>query len=62
MLQRFKQLCPTIEIVVMAKPDMIREMVKAVKAGASDYLTLPLDPDEIQLVTEDIRAGNDSYR
>ena len=57
MLQRFKQLCPTVEIVVMAKPDMIREMVKAVKAGASDYLTLPLDPDEIQLVTEDIRES-----
>lgn len=53
-LQRFKQLCPTIEIVVMARPDMIREMVKAVKAGASDYLTHPLDPDEIQLVTEEI--------
>lgn len=53
-LQRFKQLCPTIEIVVMARPDMIREMVKAVKAGASDYLTHPLDPDEIQLVTEGI--------
>jgi DNA-binding NtrC family response regulator len=56
-LQRFKQLCPTIEIVVMARPDMIREMVKAVKAGASDYLTHPLDPDEIQLVTEDIRES-----
>jgi DNA-binding NtrC family response regulator len=54
MLQRFKQLCPTVEIVVMARPDMIREMVKAVKAGASDYLTHPLDQDEIQLVTEDI--------
>lgn len=52
--QRFKQLCPTIEIIVMAKPDMIREMVKAVKAGASDYLTYPLDSDEIQLVTESI--------
>ncbi len=53
-LQRFKQLCPTIEIIVMARPDMIREMVKTVKAGASDYLTHPLDPDEIQLVTESI--------
>ncbi len=56
-LQKFKQLCPTIDIVVMARPDMIRETVKAVKAGASDYLTLPLDPDEIQLVTEDIRES-----
>ena len=56
-LQQFKRLCPTIDIVVMARPDMIRETVKAVKAGASDYLTLPLDPDEIQLVTEDIRES-----
>jgi DNA-binding NtrC family response regulator len=56
-LQGFKQLCSTIDIVVMARPDMIRETVKAVKAGASDYLTLPLDPDEIQLVTEDIRES-----
>jgi DNA-binding NtrC family response regulator len=53
-LQKFKQLCPTIEIIVMARPDMIREMVKTVKAGASDYLTHPLDSDEIQLVTESI--------
>jgi DNA-binding NtrC family response regulator len=53
-LQKFKQLCPTIEIIVMARPDMIREMVKTVKAGASDYLTHRLDSDEIQLVTESI--------
>ena len=53
-LQPLKQLCPTIEIVVMASSDMIREVVKVVKAGASDYLTYPLDPDEVQLVTEAI--------
>jgi len=53
-LQRFKQLCPSIEIIVMSSPGLIREMVKAVKTGASDYLTHPLDPDEIQLVAEAI--------
>ncbi len=53
-LQQFKKLCPAIEIVVLAEPGMIREMVKAVKAGASDYLICPLDPGEIQLVTESI--------
>jgi len=53
-LQRFKRLCPSIEIIVMSGPDFIREMVKAVKTGASDYLTHPLDPDEIQLVAEAI--------
>ncbi len=53
-LQPLKQLWPTIEIIVMASSDMIREVVKVVKAGASDYLTYPLDPDEVQLVTEAI--------
>ena len=53
-LQPFKELCPTIEIVVMAGSDMIREVVKFVKAGATDYLTFPLDPEEVQLVSEEI--------
>ncbi|MBU0986906.1 MAG: sigma-54 dependent transcriptional regulator [Proteobacteria bacterium] len=56
-LQLFKQLYPTIEIVVMSGPDMIREVVKAVKAGASDYLSYPLDPTEVRLVTETINES-----
>ena len=53
-LRPLKQLYPTIEIIVMASSDMTREVVKFVKAGASDYLTYPLDPEEVQLVTEEM--------
>lgn len=56
-LQPFKLLYPSIEIVVMSDQDMIREMVKAVKAGASDYLTYPIDPDEVRLVAETINES-----
>jgi DNA-binding NtrC family response regulator len=33
---------------------MIRKAVKAVKAGAGDYLTYPIDPAEIKYVTESL--------
>jgi DNA-binding NtrC family response regulator len=33
---------------------MIREAVMAVKAGASDYLTYPITPDEVKHVTESL--------
>ena len=53
-LQPFWHLYPTIEIIVMSSQELIREAVKAVKAGASDYLTYPLDPDETKYVIETI--------
>lgn len=53
-LAPFKEHYPTIEIVIMASQDMIRQVVKLVKAGASDYLTYPIVPDEVRLVTESI--------
>jgi DNA-binding NtrC family response regulator len=53
-LAEFKRHSPTIEIVILAAPDMIRQVVKIVKSGASDYLTYPITPDEVQLVTDSI--------
>ncbi|RJP25466.1 MAG: sigma-54-dependent Fis family transcriptional regulator [Candidatus Abyssobacteria bacterium SURF_5] len=53
-LQPFWHLYPTVEIVVMTRPEMIREAVMAVKAGASNYLTYPLNPDEVKYVIESI--------
>jgi DNA-binding NtrC family response regulator len=53
-LQVFWQVAPALEIVVISPPDMIREAVMAVKAGASNYLTTPLDPHEVKYVTESI--------
>jgi DNA-binding NtrC family response regulator len=51
-LQYYWQIYPTIEIIVMASQEKIREAVMAVKSGASNYLTYPLNPDEIKYVTE----------
>ncbi len=45
---------PDVEIIVMSPPESIREAVMAVKAGASNYLNYPLDPDEVKYVTDSI--------
>ncbi len=53
-LQSFWQVYPTIEIVVMSQVDMIREAVMAVKAGASNYITYPIDAEEVRFVTQNV--------
>jgi DNA-binding NtrC family response regulator len=53
-LQPFWQIYPTTQIIVMSSQDQIREAVMAVKAGASNYLTYPIDPEEIQYVTDSV--------
>ena len=55
LLLPFWQIYPSVEIVVMAPQGMIRNAVQAVKAGANDYLTYPLDADELKLVSETIK-------
>ncbi len=52
--QPFWQMYPTLEIIIMSNPNMIRELVMAVKAGASNYLTYPINPDELKYVIESI--------
>ncbi len=53
-LQPFWHVYPTAEIIVLSPHEMIREAVKAVKAGASNYLTYPINPHEVKYVTESI--------
>ena len=52
--QPFWNLFPGTEIIVLTSKDKIREAVKAVKAGASDYLSYPFSPDELKYVTENL--------
>lgn len=54
-LQPFWQEFPNAELIVMAPQEMIREAVMAVKAGASNYVTYPIDPDEIRYVKESVQ-------
>ncbi|EFK12123.1 sigma-54 interaction domain protein [delta proteobacterium NaphS2] len=42
-------------IIILSSKEMAGEAVMAVKAGASDYLTYPLDPLEIRHVLENIQ-------
>jgi len=56
-LQAFRQLYPSVEIIVMTRPDKIRKAVNAVKAGAGDYLTYPLDAEELKLVSENLNKN-----
>jgi DNA-binding NtrC family response regulator len=50
--QKFWRLTPSLEIVVLSPPERIRDAVMAVKAGASNYLTLPLTLEEVKYVTD----------
>jgi DNA-binding NtrC family response regulator len=56
-LQPFWRHHPTIQIIVMSPQQMIREAVRAVKAGASDYLTYPLTAEEVKYVADSIRES-----
>jgi DNA-binding NtrC family response regulator len=53
-LQPFWNIYPGAAVIVMSSQELIREAVKAVKAGASDYLTYPINPEEVKYVTESI--------
>jgi len=56
-LQRIWQLQPSAEVIVLAPTDRIRQAVSAVKAGAANYLTYPLNRDEVKYVTDSIRES-----
>jgi DNA-binding NtrC family response regulator len=53
-LWSFWHLFPSIEIIVMSSQEMIREAVMAVKAGASNYITYPINPAEVNYVIENV--------
>jgi DNA-binding NtrC family response regulator len=54
-LQQFRQAYPAVEVIVISSQKMVREAVKAVKAGAADYLTCPIDPVEVKYVIESLQ-------
>jgi len=50
----FWEMFPTIGIIVMTYPEKIRNAVMAMKAGADNYLTYPIDPEETRFVVESL--------
>ena len=53
-LQPFQQAYPTAQIIVMSSQEEIREAVMTVKAGAHNYLTYPINPEEVEYVTKSL--------
>lgn len=53
-IQPLWQTFPSAEIIVLTHAEMIREAVKAVKAGLGNYLTYPINPDELKYVMESL--------
>jgi DNA-binding NtrC family response regulator len=58
LLKPFRALYPSLDIVVMAPLEKIRKAVAVVKAGARDYLTYPIDPEEVKLISKSILEAN----
>ena len=56
-LRGVRQTFPSIDIIVMTPPERAGEAVDAVKAGAANYVTYPLNADEIRYVTESLHEG-----
>jgi len=53
-LHRFWDISPSVEVIVVAAQETIRDAVIAVKAGASDYLTFPFNPEEVKHTIENL--------
>lgn len=51
----FWRISPDVDIIVLSSPEMIREAVNAVKAGASNYLTYPLNPEEVKYIVDSLQ-------
>jgi DNA-binding NtrC family response regulator len=56
-LQPFWNVFPSAQIIILSGQEMIREAVMAVKAGASNYLTYPINSDELNHVIESIHES-----
>jgi DNA-binding NtrC family response regulator len=54
LLRAAKALNPEVDVVMMTAFGTVETAVDAMKAGASDYITKPIDLDELQLLIERI--------
>jgi DNA-binding NtrC family response regulator len=52
-----RQAFPSVEVIVLSPPERAGEAVEAVKAGAANYVTYPLNADEIRYVAESLHEG-----
>jgi DNA-binding NtrC family response regulator len=53
----FRKINPLVDIVVLSSMERNREMVKAVKFGADEFLNYPIDPAEVRLIVESLHKS-----
>jgi DNA-binding NtrC family response regulator len=53
-LKEARRLCPDVEAILITAYGAIETAVEAMKVGAADYLTKPIDLDELSLIIERI--------
>ncbi|MGD8292362.1 MAG: sigma-54 dependent transcriptional regulator [Desulfobacterales bacterium] len=56
-IKPFKEMNPLAEILILSSKTFIHDTVKALKAGASNYLTYPIDPSEVRHVIESVNES-----
>ena len=54
-LQLFWNIYPLVQLIVVTPKNKIKHAVKVVKTGAFDYITYPVDPNEVNQIFEDIQ-------
>lgn len=52
-LPRLRELVPAVPVLLITAYADLRQAVAALKSGASDYLSKPLDLDELKVAIED---------
>jgi DNA-binding NtrC family response regulator len=55
-LQQFRQAYSAVKVIVISPQKMVREALKALKAGAADYLTYPIEPEEVKYIAVRVRV------
>ena len=53
-LREIKEVTPGQDVIMITSMQSIRKAVEALKLGASDYLTKPVDPDELLLLIRNL--------
>jgi DNA-binding NtrC family response regulator len=56
-LQDFLVVFPSAQIIVLVQPDDVQHGMELVKAGACNYMSYPLNPDEIRFVVESVQKS-----
>ena len=51
-IKPFKEMNPLAKILILSSKEFIRDTIKAVQAGANNYLTYPINPAQVHLAIE----------